>query len=108
VNHIGRPIIITVIGVVAAVFAVLITVSTIGSASAGAELSVRGIGFPVLLWFIALGALTIAGIRWVQRRRYVRTTTPEERVAARSGGSVDAHRPGDELDYGTSIEDDPK
>jgi ribose/xylose/arabinose/galactoside ABC-type transport system permease subunit len=80
----------------------------VSNVSAGTELTPRGIGFPVLLWFLAIVFLALAAIRWTQRARYVRATTPEERAAARVAKPVDAHRPGDELDYGTSIEDAPK
>lgn len=107
-NRVGAPIIVTVLSVLISAFAVMITASTIGNISTGTEVTAKSIGFPVLLWFITLVFLALTVIGWTQRIRYVRATTPEERAAARVKTPVEAHRPGDALDYGTEIEDSAK
>lgn len=107
-SPVNRPIILTGIAVIAVVIAVYITGSAIERVDAGVEVTPRGVSFPVFLWFIAIVATGLAVIRWVQWAHYVRATTPEERVAARAQAPVPVHRPGDELDYGTRLEDTPK
>ena len=107
-DHIGRPVVLSVLALAAVAVAAYITASVMTNVAAGVELSVRGVGFPVLLWFLAVVVLALAVMRWVQRSRYVRATTPEQRAAARSKTPPNAHRPGDQLDYGTRLEDSPK
>jgi hypothetical protein len=106
-NHIPRPIIITALAIIALAAAVLITATVVTSVSRGVELTARGVGFPALLWFLTLVLTGLAAIGWWQRRRYIRGTTPEERRAARLTKPPPAHRPGDDLDYGTRVEDAP-
>jgi hypothetical protein len=79
-SHTRPPIVLTVLAVIAAAAAAYVTVSTIGNASDGVELTARGVGFPVLLWFLTIVCTTLAAIRWWQRRRYLLSATPEERA----------------------------
>lgn len=106
-EHVARPIVISVLALVAVTFAAYITGSIVTNVSAGVELTAKSIGLPILLWFLAIVLAALATIGWAQRRRYVRSTTPEERAVARTTKSPSAHRPGDDLDYGTRLEDSP-
>lgn len=106
-SRVSRPIVPTVVALVTMMITAYIAVSTIEHLANGGEVSVRGVGFPLLLTLMSVLTTAFAAVRWVQRRRYVESTTPEERAHTRrtprstpSGPSATAST----LDYGERVD----
>ncbi len=106
--HVPRPIVPTIVAVVALMIAGYIASSMATIAAAGEAISARGWVFLVLLGVIALLASSFAVMKWVQRRHYVRSTTDEQRdvarAAARTSRTTNASATAAVLDYGERID----